>query len=76
MKANEGGIDRVLRIICGLFLLILGIWVVKATGWMIAFIIIGAMLFATGLIGFCFLYVPLGINTRSVKKGIQESTPS
>ena len=76
MKINEGGIDRVLRVIFGLLLLILGIWVIKATGWMIAFIIVGAMLFATGLIGFCALYVPLGINTCSGKKGTQESTPS
>lgn len=76
MKTNEGGIDRVLRVIMGLALLILGIWVFKTTGWTIAIIIVGAVLFITGLTGFCALYIPLGINTRSVKKGTEESTPS
>ena len=74
MKTNEGGLDRVLRVIFGLVLLILGIWVVKATGWMIAFIIVGAILFITGLTGFCALYIPLGINTCSEKKDNPGST--
>lgn len=58
MKANEGGIDRGVRIAAGLVLVALaatgtvGLW-----GW------IGVVPLATGLIGWCPAYTLLGINT-------------
>jgi hypothetical protein len=58
MKANVGGIDRILRIVVGLALIgltltgTIGVW-----GW------IGVVPLATGLVGFCALYPLLGINT-------------
>lgn len=58
MKANVGGIDRILRIVVGLVLIGLtlngniGFW-----GW------IGVVPLATGAMGFCALYPLLGINT-------------
>lgn len=63
MKINEGGIDRVLRILAGLVLIALawtgtiGVW-----GW------IGVVPLATGLFGFCPAYTLLGINTCPMKK--------
>ena len=71
MKPNVGGLDRAFRIIGGLVLLILGIIFSHAGVWGIVFIILGALLFATGLIRFCFLYVPFGISTLSGKSGSQ-----
>lgn len=65
MKRNEGGIDRALRIIFGLALLVLGIFAIKSVALIVVFIVIGAILTITGLTGFCLLYVPLGINTGS-----------
>lgn len=62
MKINEGGIDRVLRILAGLVLIALawtgtiGVW-----GW------IGVVPLATGLIGWCPAYTLLGINTCPMK---------
>jgi Protein of unknown function (DUF2892) len=62
MKTNEGGLDRMLRIIVGLVLIALtltgtiGLW-----GW------IGLLPIATGLIGWCPAYTLLGINTCSLK---------
>jgi len=58
MKANVGGIDRILRIVVGLALIgmtvtgMIGPW-----GW------IGVVPLATGAVGFCALYPLLGINT-------------
>ena len=58
MKANVGGIDRVLRILVGLVLLVLaasgtvGWW-----GWM------GVVPLVTGLLRFCPLYSLLGLRT-------------
>jgi hypothetical protein len=58
MKANVGGIDRILRIVVGLALIgaaIAGI----GTPWTW----IGIVPLATGLIKFCPLYTLLGMNT-------------
>ena len=62
MKSNEGGIDRMLRIVVGLVLIGLaatgtvGLW-----GW------IGIVPLATGLIGWCPLYAMLGLNSCPLK---------
>ena len=58
MKANVGGIDRILRIVIGVLLIALtltgkiGVW-----GW------IGVVPLATGLFSRCGLYSMLGLNT-------------
>ncbi len=63
MKANVGGIDRVLRIVVGLVLIalaaagIVGVW-----GW------IGVVPLLTGLIRWCPVYPLLGINSCPLKK--------
>lgn len=63
MKANEGSIDRILRVVLGLVLIGLaatgtvGIW-----GW------IGIVPLATGALGWCPLYAMLGINTCPLKQ--------
>lgn len=62
MKANVGGIDRVLRIAAGLALIA---WVLFANGPVWAWI--GIMPLATGLINFCPAYGILGINTCKTK---------
>ena len=63
MKTNEGGLDRVLRVVAGLVLLGLtlngniGVW-----GW------IGVVPLATGALGMCPLYSLLGFNTCPVQR--------
>ncbi len=63
MKANVGGIDKILRIIAGLVLVGLaatgtvGIW-----GW------IGLVPLLTGLIGWCPIYPLLGLTTCPTKQ--------
>ncbi|WP_409522889.1 YgaP family membrane protein [Nitrincola sp. MINF-07-Sa-05] len=63
MKTNVGTVDRVLRIVAGLVLILLavtgtiGIW-----GW------IGILPLATGVFRFCPAYPLLGINTCSINR--------
>ncbi|MDO8347723.1 MAG: DUF2892 domain-containing protein [Rugosibacter sp.] len=63
MKANVGGIDRILRIVVGLALI----------GWAFAggpvWAWIGIVPLATALINFCPLYTLIGINTSDNKQG-------
>ena len=58
MKLNEGGLDRVLRVIAGVGLLFL-VFVGPHTPWGY----LGLIPLATGLVGFCPAYALLGINT-------------
>lgn len=58
VKLNEGGIDRILRIVVGLAVLSLA-FVGPQTPWAY----LGVIPLLTGIIGFCPLYALLGINT-------------
>ncbi|MFT7771738.1 DUF2892 domain-containing protein [Roseateles sp.] len=58
MKANEGTVDRGLRVVAGLALIALAATgTVGAWGW------IGVVPLLTGIVGWCPLYAVLGINT-------------
>ena len=60
MKANVGGIDKVLRIVLGAGLLALVFVLEGDARW---WGLVGLVPLATGLIGFCPLYPLLGLNT-------------
>ncbi len=62
MKKNLGTTDRTIRIIIGLFLIVLGIFGSKI--W----IIIGLIPLITGLLNYCPLYTLLGISTNKEKQ--------
>lgn len=63
MKANVGGVDRVLRVVVGLALIgmalanVIGVW-----GW------IGVVPLLTGIFGFCPAYLPFGLSTCQMHK--------
>ena len=63
MKANEGMIDRALRLVAGVGILSLA-FVGPQTPWGY----LGIVPLATGLIGWCPLYSLLRINTCPVKR--------
>ncbi len=63
MKINEGGIDRIVRILVGLVLL--GLMAMGTIGW---WGWLGVVPLATGLIGWCPAYTLLGIKTCPMKK--------
>ncbi|CAA7613421.1 conserved hypothetical protein [Magnetospirillum sp. LM-5] len=59
MNKNVGGIDRILRIVAGIGL----IAVSALTDYIGPWGFIGVVPLATGLIGWCPAYLPLGIKT-------------
>jgi hypothetical protein len=59
MKPNEGGLDRIIRVLAGLAILAL-VFVGPKTPWAW----LGLIPLVTGLVGFCPLYAILGVNTR------------
>jgi ABC-type branched-subunit amino acid transport system permease subunit len=62
MKSNVGGIDRVLRIVAGLILIVLA-----ATGQIGTWGYVGVIVLATGLFSFCGAYTLFGFSTCPLK---------
>ncbi len=65
MKRNMGDIDRLIRAVIGIVLLVLG--VILAGWWWIAFAV-GAVLLLTAAVAWCPLYVPFKFSTYKPKK--------
>jgi hypothetical protein len=61
MKTNVGTVDRVIRVVVGLVLLSLVFILDGSVRW---WGLVGLLPLATGLFGWCALYVPFGIDTR------------
>jgi hypothetical protein len=61
MKPNVGTTDRIIRLLLGVIIIVVG--AIYNSWWGL----IGVVLFLTGLIGRCGLYLPLGINTCKIK---------
>lgn len=62
MKPNVGGIDRILRALVGLALLGAGYYFKSWWG------LVGLVPLFTAIFRFCPAYLPIGLNTCSVKK--------
>jgi hypothetical protein len=63
MKANESGLDRIIRVLLGIVLMALYFTGTVAGGLGIVFIVVGAIALLTGIVGFCPLYALLKIKT-------------
>lgn len=63
MKVNEGGLDRILRVLVGAGIVSLA-FVGPQTPWAY----LGLIPLLTGLVGFCPAYALLGVNTCGVRK--------
>jgi hypothetical protein len=61
MKLNVGGIDRILRIVVGLALVVWALMGGPVWAW------IGIVPLATGAVGFCPLYPMIGMSTCAKK---------
>ena len=64
MKANVGGIDRVVRIIAGLAILSLYFVLEGPARW---WALAGLVVLATGVIRWCPAYLPFGISSSKAK---------
>ncbi|HRH80596.1 MAG TPA: DUF2892 domain-containing protein [Thiobacillaceae bacterium] len=62
MNSNVGGVDRVVRIAAGVALVAWAALGGPAWAW------IGVVPLATGLIGWCPAYLPLGMSTCKTKQ--------
>lgn len=61
MKANVGNIDKIIRIVIGLVIII---WGIAAGSW---WGLIGLIPLITGVINWCPLYALLGLSTKKAK---------
>lgn len=68
MKLNQGQIERVLRFAFGMVLLAWGFTSVESGFNMLALMVVGIVLMATGLIAYCPVWHMLGISTRRGSK--------
>ena len=68
MKKNMGGVDRIIRTLLAVVFIIL-YWTKQVTGVVAIILGILAIVFLiTSALGFCPLYVPLGISTKRKEK--------
>jgi hypothetical protein len=75
LRQNVGGLDRTIRVLVGLALLTVAlVLIVSGRSYGMLLAIVGIMVLGSGLVGFCGLYVPLGISTR--RKPASSISPS
>jgi len=67
MKANVGGLDRIVRLMLGLGLSAIGAMALVAAPWSYVAMGAGAVFVVTSAIRFCPLYTILGINSCPLK---------
>lgn len=63
MNCNVGGADRIVRVLVGIALLVIGFVVPMSGAWQVAAFVVGAVLLVTALVRFCPLNRLVGINT-------------
>lgn len=68
MKTNVGIMDRVIRIVVALIFIGLCFAQVVTGTLAIVLLVLAGVFILTALVGFCPLYLPLGINTWGKKK--------
>lgn len=61
MQRNVGNTDRIIRLLAGLVIILLGLYFGSWWG------LVGLVLLATAAIGWCPLYVLFGLSTCSIK---------
>ena len=65
MNKNMGMIDRVIRVILAIALVVLYVTGIIGGTTAIILLVVGAILIATGSMGLCPLYLPFGIKTKT-----------
>lgn len=68
MKKNVSRMDRIIRVLLGIALIVAFLLEIAPDTIGIIFLVLGGVFILTGLIRFCPLYLPFGINTRKLSK--------
>ena len=63
MKSNMGNVDKVIRIVMALVIIVLYFTKVITGTWAIVLLILAGIFIVTSLFSFCPVYFPFGINT-------------
>lgn len=64
LRRNVGGLDRLLRVIMGAILFVAGLVLLTGrAGLGVMLAVVGVLALATGIVGFCALYIPFGAST-------------
>ena len=64
MKRNESNVDRIIRAILAVVLLVVGIWGGLQGALPVVLIVLGAILLFTAITGFCLIYKIFNISTK------------
>ncbi len=64
MKTNESNVDRIIRVVLGIALLVVGFGGFIGGALGLVFKIVGALSLLTGVVGFCPLYALLKFKTK------------
>jgi len=67
MQCNVGGADRGFRIVLGLALVIIGLWVPMAPFWRIVAFVVAAIALITAAVRYCPLNTLIGLNSCRVQ---------
>ena len=63
MIQNESEIDRIIRVVVGTILIMIGISVMDGL-WQVIVYVFGGVMIITGFTGFCLIYKLFGISTK------------
>jgi len=68
MAANVGGADKVVRLVLGVILLLLGVFHVVTGNFALVAYVVGGIALVTGLFGFCPAWAVFKVNTCSARQ--------
>ncbi|HFC08975.1 MAG TPA: DUF2892 domain-containing protein [Chloroflexi bacterium] len=64
MKTNESLLDRIIRVVLGVVLVVIAYLGVLTGAWQWVAYVVGAIALITGIVGFCPLYAVFGFQTK------------
>lgn len=73
MKTNEGSLDRIIRVLVGVLLIVLFLIHTFSATLGIILLIVGGVLLLTGLVGTCPIYSIFGISSCKTKATTEEN---
>jgi hypothetical protein len=68
MKKNMGLIDRIIRVLVAVVVVVLYVTNVVSGTFGIVLLVLSGVFILTSLISYCPLYLPIGLDTRKIKK--------